>query len=179
MYSNWEEKSMLIPSMFNWYLVDDVIDYLHEVRTYVINTPGKFSASYMPKLKDNRHQDVVEPSSPLLFGIPASQNSRFPVDKVYLCEAIGECSQLLDRLQLACNIMVNTNRLERKYPEFDTAGRLEFYVLELISNMLQYIETREDLITQQIFENRYDLNWSGTPNNKETLLNNQSSSSKE
>lgn len=160
MYVNWDERSMVALTKFKWYLVEDVLDYLHELRFYVINTPGKFSASYLPQLKDSRQREEMEPSNPLLHQIPASKILRFPNKQVFLCEAIGLWNLHLDWLQLGCNIMINTNRLERKYPDYETAGQLESYILQMINTLLQQLEAKTDFISQEVFESRYDLTWS-------------------
>lgn len=95
-------------------------------------------------------------------GLPAQESQRFPSHEAYICEAIGEWGLKLDRLELTSSIMVNTNRLERRYPRVDTVGELEYQGLKMIHELMQMVADRVDFVSRQQFEARYDLNWQET-----------------
>ncbi|ORE06209.1 hypothetical protein BCV72DRAFT_228662 [Rhizopus microsporus var. microsporus] len=146
MYTNWSSNSATFTTL-KWYRVDTIASFLHELRQYIINTPGKFSATYLPK----------PPKSEL----PASVNERFPGAEGWLCEAIGDWNAKFDCLLLAANVMVNVNRLDRKYPEYKTAGDAEYYCILSINELLHMIASPElgEVIKQSAFEQRYALEW--------------------
>lgn len=104
----------------------------------------------------SQEHDIIERDTQ---GLPAKENQRFPSDGIYICEAIGEWGLKLDRLALMSNIMVNTNRLERRYPHVDTAGELEERGMVLIHELMRMIVDRVDFINRQTFETRYNLKW--------------------
>lgn len=165
MYLNWEEKSMYVIDSLKWYPVSKVVQYLHDLRRFIIDTPGKYGISYLPRL-----EDIAEllPTDLTVTGttdnngslnIPASKEHRFPYEICYICEAIGDWSLKLDKLALAANIMVNPSRLERKYPDLETAGDLEHYAIVVINQLLHMLSDRESFVNQEIFEELYGLQW--------------------
>jgi hypothetical protein len=166
MYTNWEDNSMYVVDTLKWYPVSKVVEYLHELRKFIIETPGKYGASYLPRLEDIAEPqvdftvvDAPGSSSNGSHNIPASKDNRFPDEICYICEAIGEWGVRLDKLALAANIMVNPNRLERKYPDFDTAGVLEHYAIVSINQLLHMVHENVSFVNQEVFEERYGLKW--------------------
>ncbi|CEG73740.1 hypothetical protein RMATCC62417_09063 [Rhizopus microsporus] len=57
--------------------------------------------------------------------------------------------------------MVNVNRLDRKYPEYKTAGDAEYYCILSINELLRMIASPElgEVIKQSAFEQKYALEW--------------------
>jgi hypothetical protein len=182
MYTNWEDNSMYVIGTLKWYSVTSVVEYLHELRQFIIDTPGKYGASYLPRLEEiaaaeigftvvdgileeegsrSHNAPICKDRSDSLgsHNLPASKDSRFPSDSSYICEAIGDWSLRLDKLALAANVMVNTNRLERKYRDFDTAGDVELYAIVSINQLLQMIHDHVSFINRDVFEQRYGLQW--------------------
>ncbi|KAI7901674.1 uncharacterized protein BX663DRAFT_513646 [Cokeromyces recurvatus] len=157
MYVNWEAKSIQAIETLKWYPITRVIEYLHELRRFIIETPGKYSASYLPQLIKTTSDTIVDSTS--FYILPASRNKRFPSDMIYICEAVGDWSLKLDNLALAANIMVHTNRLDRKYPNFQEPGQVEYYALKLINELLSTIASQKNLCNQFIFEDKYGLQW--------------------
>ncbi|KAI8639971.1 hypothetical protein BD408DRAFT_370687, partial [Parasitella parasitica] len=153
MYSNWEEQALDSLTTIKWYPVAEVIRYLDSLRRFIIMTPGKLSETYMPMLHrggehDMHHQDL-----------PASKSERFPKYEAYICEAIGDWGLKLDSLALISSIVVNTNRLERKYPHVNSPGDLEQLALGIIHELRGMVQDRIDFVNRQKFEARYDLDW--------------------
>ncbi|KAI9486518.1 MAG: hypothetical protein EXX96DRAFT_549360 [Benjaminiella poitrasii] len=168
MYVNWEEKAIQAIETLRWYRVSEVIKYLHDLRTFVIDTPGKYSPTYLPQLykiinsnksEENENEENVDNNTISLnsFKLPASKTSRFANDTYWLCEAIGDWSLKLDILALTANVMINANRLERSYPDFTTAGDTEYHAIYLINEVLRLIE--KEAIDQRRFEEKYGLTW--------------------
>ncbi|GAN04282.1 hypothetical protein MAM1_0059d03742 [Mucor ambiguus] len=172
MYKNWQEQGLSSFTAIRWYRVEEVIQYLHDLRRYIIYTPGKMSSAYMPMLQkgdsqgcDEHGQGTEDHGMPQRQahehkqGLPAKENQRFPSHEVYICEAIGEWGLKLDRLALMSSVMVNTNRLERGYSHVDTVGDLEEHVMVMLHGLKRMIVDRVDFVSRQQFEARYDLNW--------------------
>ncbi|CEP12871.1 hypothetical protein [Parasitella parasitica] len=153
MYSNWEEQALNSLVAIKWYSVIEVIRYLDCLRLFIIMTPGKLSETYMPMLVWEDEHDVHN------HGLPARKDARFPSDQVYICEAIGDWGLRLDNLALISSIMVNTNKLERKYPHVTTPGDLEQHALRMIDELRRMVQGRIDFINRQKFEARYNLDW--------------------
>lgn len=161
----------------------EVVQYLHDLSRFIVCTPGKMSTSYLPMLQQEyaqvfRAQEPDAPSQGLAMiqqdtqDLPAKENQRFPSNQVYICEAIGEWGLKLDRLALMSSIMVNTNRLERRYSDVDTAGELEERGMLMIHELMRMIVDRVDFIDRQKFETRYDLSWQQEEHNQTPLQRN-------
>lgn len=174
MYKNWKEQGLDSLTAIKWYRVSEVVQYLHDLRRYIICTPGKLSTSYMPMLQkedspiENEQEPEAQAEGDVLMmlqnnepiqGLPAKESQRFPLNEVYICEAIGEWGLKLDRLALMTSIMVNTNKLERRYSNVLTAGDLEEHGMAMIHDLMRMIVDRVDFVNRQKFETRYDLNW--------------------
>ncbi|KAG1150489.1 hypothetical protein G6F37_001351 [Rhizopus arrhizus] len=146
MYVNWDSQIEPISSL-KWYKVDSFISYLHDVRQYLTQTIGKFSASYLP-----RSIEQV---------LPATANQRFPATESWLCEGLGEWSMKYDLLSLALNVALHPHRLERKYPEYETAGEVEYYCLMVINDLLHLLASPEEaqVVQRSVFEQKYGLRW--------------------
>lgn len=164
MYTNWEEQALDSLTAIKWYPVAVVVDYLNSLRQYLINTPGKISDSYIPMLGSGTEEETD------IQVLPANKNQRFPPDIFYICEAIGDWGLKLDNIALLTNIMINTNRLERKYPNINTPGDLEDRAFTLMHDLMRMLQNRTHFINRQKFEARYDLSW--TTSNAQSQLNN-------
>ncbi|KAK4511554.1 uncharacterized protein ATC70_012769 [Mucor velutinosus] len=181
MYTNWQEQGLDSFTAIRWYRVGAVVEYLHELRRYIICTPGKLSSTYMPMLQKEYSQvydgeqdalseghAMAQQNNERTQGLPAKESQRFPAHEVYICEAIGDWGLMLDRLALMSSIMVNTNRLERRYPHVDTAGGLEEQGMVMIHKLMRMIVERVDFVNRQQFEARYDLNWQQEQEHEQT-----------
>ncbi|KAI9244925.1 hypothetical protein EDC94DRAFT_688272 [Helicostylum pulchrum] len=145
MYVNWEEKSPLIHPYY-WISIPELIKYLHDLRRYIICTPSKLSEAHVPKILETE--------------LVCTKSTRFPSDINYVCEGLGTWKITLDMLQLAANVMINKNKLERKYPIFQTAGEVEIFALEKINCLIYLIQQEHDVIMNQLaFEKFYGLVW--------------------
>ncbi|KAI8977612.1 hypothetical protein BDF20DRAFT_807310, partial [Mycotypha africana] len=142
MYTNWDENLMDTIAELRWYPIKQVIDYLHTLRTLIIDTPGKFGQVYVP------------------CKLPATKYKRFPETSAYVCESHTHFGQFMPKLALMANILVNIHRLERDYPGFNTQGELEEKALALIQEALTSIESRQGVMGREAFEKKYDLHWS-------------------
>lgn len=152
MYKNWEETITF--GKFYWYSVSNLVTFLHELRSLVIsNHSAKTIALRLSSLENKV--------------LPASKYKRFPENDAYLCEGIGNLTERLDRLNLAVNVLVNPQRLERKYTEYKTVGEVEMYVLKSINQLLCELDQNTEMtITREAFESRNRLTWidSGSAN---------------
>jgi hypothetical protein len=153
MYTNWEEQALDSLTAIKWYPVTVVVDYLNSLRRYLINTPGKISDSYIPMLGSGIEEETD------MQVLPAKKNQRFPPNTFYICEAIGSWGLKLDNIALLTNIMINTNRLERKYPNINSPGDLEDRAFTLMHNLMRMIQDRTHFINRSKFEARYNLSW--------------------
>lgn len=163
MYTNWEEQALDSLAAIKWYPVTEVVAYLNSLRQYLINTPGKLSRSYIPMLDRGTDEETY------IQVLPAKKNQRFPPNTFYICEAIGDWGLKLDNIALLTNIMINTNRLERKYPNINSPGDLEDRAFTLMHDLIRMLQDRTYFINRQKFEERYGLNW--TPCNAQSQLN--------
>ncbi|KAI8977633.1 hypothetical protein BDF20DRAFT_836415 [Mycotypha africana] len=149
-YTNWETHILPSLSLFRWYKLSDVVDYLHNIRDTVI-------------LFENR-PDAKSIQKPVHYPLPASLNQRFPEHEIYLCEGIGDWHLKLDLLRLLSaklfNKIYNNNSIENENDSlFNSTGHIEICILKVSNQLLQLIEQRTDLITRSKFELRYNLLW--------------------
>lgn len=169
MYKNWEE-TITIPK-FDWYPVSILVKFLHDLRDHIVSND---SAKVLP----------FKISSLEKTPLPASRNERFPENDAYLCEGIGDLTEKLDRLHLTINVLMNPQRLERKYMEYKTVGEVEMYILKSINQLLCELELKSDMIiTREAFESRHRLFWmdsttttASAPNSSNTHASSSSSS---
>lgn len=129
----------------NWYLASDVLKYVHELRNYILQTPGKLSPVYAPTLKPYDKLKLFQ--------------HRFPSDQYFICEGIGDWNHHLQRIQLLTSVVTNTNRILRGYEDINTVGEAETALLGGIAQVIQEYESVESLIDQAVFEDRYELTW--------------------
>lgn len=150
MYKNWEDTITF--GKLYWYSVSNLVTFLHELRSLVItNHSAKTIALKLSSLENKV--------------LPASKFNRFPENDAYLCEGIGNLTERLDRLNLAVNVLVNPQRLERKYTEYKTVGEVEMYVLKSINQLLcELDQNTEMIITREAFESRNRLTWINSGN---------------
>ncbi|KAF1804381.1 hypothetical protein FB192DRAFT_1457475 [Mucor lusitanicus] len=145
-YINWKESSFIIqiPTL-KWYSVQCLIDYLHELRTHILQRGGA-------------HRDLKAPilaSTPL----PASEKRRF--EGYYVSEAVGDYGYKLDEIELNF-IKLSNNGCHR----LSSISSAELNVLHMIHNMLKDIERKKDIVDQCAFEDRYGLMWKTTLEDK-------------
>lgn len=143
MYINWNERIEVVKTL-KWYRLDDLLVYLHTLRENLVTTVGRLSHSYMPKL---------EPVC------PASPESRFPDNTIFICEGYGDWGARIDRLQLTISIVLHANKIDRKYPGVRTQGDAEIAVLDCIDDLLKTVEETKDVFVRCTFEERYKLQW--------------------
>ncbi|CEP12585.1 hypothetical protein [Parasitella parasitica] len=153
MYRNWEEQDLNSLTTIKWYPIAKVISYLDNLRQFIIRSPGVPNESNMPMLHRGTEYDLHYQS------LPARKNERFPVDEAYICEAIGDWGLKLDNLALISSVMINTNRLKRKYPKIDSPGDLEHLALEKVHEIRRMVQGKVDFVNRQIFEALYTLDW--------------------
>lgn len=145
MYRSWNKRVEAASTNLKWYRLQDLVVYIHGLRDYIINAIGKRSESYTYKL-----QPVP---------CPASRNSRFPENELYICEGVGEWCRKMDQILLLVSIIIHPNKLDRHYYSIKTKGDAEMAFLDLVSHMLHEIEALNNVIDRNTFESRYDLKW--------------------
>ncbi|KAI9255440.1 hypothetical protein EDC94DRAFT_696533 [Helicostylum pulchrum] len=136
-YQNWRQQSPFIPQTLKWYHVNDMMIYLHRMRSHI------FERSNIPNL--------------LSCDAPVAENYRFPKDTSYMCEGIGNWNIYLDKLLLCLSILKNSKRMQES--DFKTIGQVELFALEMINHLLQSIAQTENLLTCQTFEEMYKIVW--------------------
>ncbi|KAI9488774.1 hypothetical protein BDB00DRAFT_877131 [Zychaea mexicana] len=150
MYSDWDAKTETIANRLNWYRVDDLIEFVHQICEFVIKSMGKMSDSYAPKLAVSR--------------CPAQYNVRFPAEELYVCEGTGNWSFRINTLLLSLSLVLYPNKLQRKYIDINTPGDAEMTLLTAASEILFCIEQMHDLFDRGTFENRYAVQWNESEN---------------
>jgi hypothetical protein len=150
MYSNWNNKF----NTLHWYSIEKLVEYLHNLRHFIINISSKNNITKVPHLESSV--------------LPATENKRFPQDSYYICEGMGTWSLKLDMLNLSMHIMVDPDRLsKRKYLQYQTAGEAEVYAITLINQLLKDIaattpgddDDSSAIVTQNMFEKQYGFVW--------------------
>lgn len=106
--------------------------------------PENPSEAYVPKLPEVR----------LICG----KNMRFPPNVNYMCKAIGSWKMNLDMLQLAVNVTINKNKLDRGCPMFKTEGEVETFDLEKIKYLHYFIQEPDFVMDRCVFENYHEEN---------------------
>lgn len=143
-YINWANEEVFINTL-QWIKVSDFIRYLHELIDFIINSSDKkCSQRHIP-------QTTYEETPPI------NETDRFPKFEAFLCCGYGKWKIELDLLQLSINIMMNSNRLLRQYPDYNTDGEVEIYAISKIHHLLELAQ--EEYLQQFSFEHHFDLNW--------------------
>lgn len=141
-YSNWKECYFTTQlTTLKWYSVQCLIDYLHDLRSHILQQRGTPRDLKTPILT----------SMPL----PASEKQRF--EGCHVSEAVGDYGYKLDELSLKF-IKLSNNGCHRL--PLTTAAESE--VLEMINDMLKALESKKDILDQRTFEDRYGLIWKTT-----------------
>ncbi|KAI7869707.1 hypothetical protein BDF14DRAFT_1779799 [Spinellus fusiger] len=144
MYLNWPHRAQTA-SQLKWYKLTDLLDYCHELRSFIIDAPGKLSACYVP---------LLEATESLM-----DQHKRFPKEDIYISEGYGDWCLQIDQLCLTVAIVLYPNKLVRQYPTIKTQGEAEVHVLSCIDTLLKMAERLECVFDQQLYETRYGLHW--------------------
>lgn len=145
MYKNWEESITI--AKFRWYSVSNLIKFLHDLRDHIISNNSSKVLPFKVSFLESKT-------------LPAAKSKRFPENDAYLCEGIGDLTEKLDRLYLTISVLMNPQRLERKYTEYKTVGEVEMYILKSINQLLCELELNtEMIITREAFESRHRLFW--------------------
>ncbi|KAI7898150.1 uncharacterized protein BX663DRAFT_525862 [Cokeromyces recurvatus] len=169
MYINWKEQassSILLSSSLKWYRVEELISYLHDLRSSILDGNSytiKRTHNYPSILHCSRHK------------IPASETKRFPIKAFYFCEGLGDWDwQKMDLLILLYNLLIFPNEQEvtlatithdsfifHNHHLLDNTGSIELTILMIINQILQSIEAnyRKDAITLNKFEADCKLIW--------------------
>ncbi|KAL9554392.1 hypothetical protein MBANPS3_002837 [Mucor bainieri] len=124
--------------MLKWYSVQCIIDYLHDLRSHILEPGGTRKDPKIPTLT----------STPL----PATEKQRF--EGCYVCEAIGDYGFKLDEIRLRVSKLSN-NGCHRLLSTSDA----EINVLCMIHEIRKAIESKKDVMDQCAFEARYGLIW--------------------
>ncbi|KAI8388258.1 uncharacterized protein BYT42DRAFT_559486 [Radiomyces spectabilis] len=148
MYEGWSQRVEHACTLY-WYRVRDVLSYLHELRLYILDSPGKLSSTYIPRL-------VPIPC-------PATRTTRFPDQGAYICEGFGHWNENIDHLTLFVSVMVYPHKLERVYGDLRSQGDLEIMVFQYMNDILRSLEMFHDVFTRESFERHYDLTWTEPP----------------
>ncbi|KAI9310938.1 hypothetical protein BX666DRAFT_2032430 [Dichotomocladium elegans] len=146
-YRNWGPRVEVVTRL-RWYEVEQLIQFAERQRQRLFN--------------ENWQALSVIASS----DCPVARNSRFPRDKIYICEGIGHWGYIIDRLKLNfCILRFPDQRLERHYPDIETIGDAELVALEGIHEILGNIADNHSLIDRQFFEERYRIQWTSNNGN--------------
>ncbi|KAJ8656752.1 hypothetical protein O0I10_007599 [Lichtheimia ornata] len=155
MYTGWSQRMNAV-SRLRWYNVNDLTDCCHQLRTLLLS-PDFLENVVAQDVRPYQHQHIFH----LLRGgeCPASHLRRFPLDVLYVCEGIGDWGLRVDRLQMAMNLALFPERLDRAYPNIQTPGDADLTVFDALHDILEAIGGMVDLIDRNEFEERYHLNW--------------------